>query len=64
MSNETWSNEGPKCPYCAHQYTADEPHYYNESSYTEEDCNGCGKTFSVEVYTSTSWACETVEDQA
>lgn len=64
MTAETYSTEGPICPYCARQYTADEGHYYDESNYTSEDCGSCGKTFSVEVYTSTSWTCEAVEPEA
>ena len=54
---ETYSNEGPQCPYCGHHYIADEPRYYDEEQYTEETCDKCGKTFDVEVDTFTSWAC-------
>jgi hypothetical protein len=54
----TCSDKGPKCPYCACQYTADEPHYFDELRYTEETCDECGKTFSVSVCTSTTWTCK------
>lgn len=59
--NETYSHEGPQCPYCGRQYTADDPYFYGDN-YTSEDCDECGKTFSVMVYTSTSWTCEQIED--
>ena len=54
---ETYETEGPKCPCCGRQYTADEPGYYDEMRYTEETCDNCGETFDVEVYTSTTWTC-------
>ncbi len=60
---ETYEHEGPKCPYCARQYTADEPHYYDEMNFTDMECDGCGKTFNVEVYTSTSWTCTALPDE-
>jgi len=56
---ETYETEGPKCPYCGRQYTADDPVYFDEIRYTEETCDECGNTFDVEVYTSTSWTCST-----
>lgn len=55
--NETYSDEGPKCPYCGNQFIADEPLYYDEYKYTEEECPNCNKIFDVEVYTSTTWTC-------
>lgn len=58
---ETFSKDGPQCPYCGRQYTADEGHYYDESNYTKEDCDECGRTFSVEVHHSTSWACTQID---
>ena len=54
---ETYEREGPKCPYCGRQYTADEPHYFDEMRYTEEECDECGQTFDVSVYTETTWSC-------
>lgn len=53
---ETYESEGPKCPYCHRQYTADEPCYYSDC-YTEETCDNCGNTFDVEVVTTTDWRC-------
>lgn len=53
---ETYEGEGPKCPYCGRQYTADKPIYYSDR-YREETCDECGKTFDVEVCTSTDWRC-------
>jgi len=54
---ETHEGEGPKCPCCGRQYTADEPFYFDETGYTEETCDDCGETFDVSVYTSTTWTC-------
>ena len=59
---ETYSNVGPQCPHCAHQFTADEPHHYDETNYTEDDCSQCGKKFSVSVHMSVSWTCEAIPD--
>lgn len=60
MTGETYSTEGPQCPYCGRQYTANDASYYDESNYTSQECDGCGKTFSVEVFTQTSWTCEPI----
>jgi transposase-like protein len=54
---ETYSNQGPQCPYCDRQYTADDSFYYDESGYTEETCDECGKTFDVEVCHTVAWSC-------
>lgn len=59
-STETYSSEGPQCPYCGRQYTADEPGFYDEQRYTEEDCDNCGRKFSVSVNHSTTWTCEAI----
>lgn len=53
----TYESEGPKCPYCGRQFTADEACYYDELRYTQDDCDECGRTFDVEVYHSVSWRC-------
>jgi hypothetical protein len=60
--SETYSSEGPQCPHCGRQFTADEPHYYDEMNYTEDDCDECGKKFSVNVCMSIAWSCEAIED--
>ena len=62
-TDETYSTEGPQCPYCGRQYTADESGYYDEN-YTSQECDECGNTFSVQVYTSTSWTCEPFNQKA
>lgn len=54
----TLENEGPKCPYCGRQFTADEGSYFDDD-YTEETCDECEQTFDVEVCTSTVWRCQT-----
>jgi len=58
---DTYEHEGPKCPYCGFQFTADDPVYYDEMNYTEETCSECEQTFNVEVYISTSWSCSVKE---
>lgn len=57
MALKTYSTEGPRCPYCGFQFTPDEPHYFDEMGYTEQDCPDCEKKFSVSVFTQTSWTC-------
>jgi rRNA maturation protein Nop10 len=61
MTRETYSTMGPKCPHCGRQFIADEPHYYDESNYTEETCDECGKKFQVSVETTSAWSCEEIE---
>jgi hypothetical protein len=60
MARETYSSEGPQCPYCDRQYTADEPHYYDETGYTEDECDSCGGKFTVCVHVSVAWSCEPI----
>ena len=48
-------NEGPTCPFCDRQYTADEPEYMNETPH-EIECDQCGKTFMSECSISISWS--------
>lgn len=55
MSEHTYSTDGPQCPHCGFQITPDDPFYFNESRYLEDECSDCGKKFKVEVYTQTSW---------
>lgn len=57
----TYSTSGPECPYCGRQYTPDEAYYYDESNFTEQECDGCEKTFKVEVCNSTSWTCRPID---
>lgn len=61
MAEATYSHEGPRCPYCGRQYTADEGHYYDEANYTEEQCDECNKKFAVSVHISISWECDPIE---
>jgi hypothetical protein len=60
-TDETYSHEGPQCPHCGRQYTADDPWYYDEDKCTEDTCDECGKPFSISVHTSVSWTCEPVK---
>jgi len=62
--SETYSHDGPQCPHCGRQFTADEPHYYDEMNYTRDECDECEKPFAVRVYTSVSWTCEPIEEPA
>lgn len=62
MDDYTYSDEGPQCPYCGRQYTADEPIYYDEQNFTEDECDECGENFSVTVSHSVSWTCEKREE--
>lgn len=48
------TEEGPKCPFCGRQYTADESHYFDESGFTNE-CDECENTIRVEPQISVSW---------
>jgi len=57
MTEETYSHEGPKCPYCERQYTADDSYFYDEMNFTDMECDACHQVFDVDVYTSTSWTC-------
>jgi ribosomal protein L37AE/L43A len=60
--SDTYSTDGPQCPYCGRQYTADESHYYDEMNYTEEVCDECDKKFSVSVCSTVAWSCEAIDD--
>lgn len=53
----TYESEGPKCPCCGRQFTADDGIYYDEQRYTQDECDECGATFDVEVQTSVYWRC-------
>jgi hypothetical protein len=44
--------EGPICPHCDRQFTADEPSYYENGTM---ECDECGKQFESRVDFSTSW---------
>lgn len=51
----TYESEGPKCPHCGRQFTADDPVYYDEMNYTEETCDECDTAFNVQVFHSVTW---------
>lgn len=57
---ESYSHDGPECPRCAFTFTPDEPHYYDEARYTEDECQECGCKFTVSVAITTSWSCEEI----
>lgn len=56
-TSETDSHEGPQCPHCGRQYTADDPAFFDERNYVEETCDDCGKQFAVRVETTVTWTC-------
>ena len=60
-ADETFSTEGPQCPHCGRQYTADESYYY-QADYTEEECDECKNKFRVATEHTTSWTCEPIAD--
>lgn len=57
--SESYSEEGPACPHCGRQFTADGPEYYQDS-YTQDECDECGGLFKVEVQHSVSWTCTAI----
>lgn len=61
-SGSTYSTDGPECPHCGRQFTPDDSYYYDADNYTKQDCDDCGKQFSVEVHHSVSWSCEVIPD--
>lgn len=54
---ETYSTAGPICPYCKIEHTPDCPEYFDETQ-SEMQCGFCEKTFKIDVFIETSWACE------
>jgi len=62
MTESTFSTEGPKCPHCGRQFTADDAAYY-QPAYVKDECDECGKTFSVDVHYEVSWRCEAIETE-
>lgn len=63
MARDTFSisSEGPQCPYCGHQVTADVGKYYDEHGYVEDKCDDCEEVFTVSVSNTTTWMCEQVD---
>lgn len=55
-TDETYSTDGPVCPHCGYQHEHDGGYFYDESL-TEFDCEGCGKSVAISVYTLTTWSC-------
>jgi transposase-like protein len=59
-ASETFSSEGPQCPYCGHTQRADEPGFYADD-YEHDTCPKCGKEYEVSVYSTTNWTCSPIE---
>lgn len=55
MDEETYSTaQGPECPYCNHHHEDDGGHFYDES-FTELDCESCGKEMLVTTHVEWTW---------
>ena len=46
--------EGPKCPFCGRQWTADDPIYYDEDGF-EDECDSCGNAVEIKPHLSVAW---------
>jgi hypothetical protein len=46
--------EGPRCPFCKTQWTADDPVYYDENGF-EDECSECGNIIRIVPTISVSW---------
>jgi transposase-like protein len=63
MEEETYSTDGPECPYCGHQHqpSEDPAHYYNEGN-DSSTCESCDKDFEMSIHVSHSWTCKPFDD--
>lgn len=51
----TYSDEeGPECPFCGAEWTADDPIYFDEKGF-EDDCPDCGNHIRIQPETWTAW---------
>lgn len=55
-NEETYSTDGPICPYCKKLHKPDDGYFYSED-FDEQTCYSCNKDFNVSVYVSHSWTC-------
>lgn len=46
--------EGPRCPFCGTQWTADDPMYFDESGFDDE-CPTCLSDIRIVPQTSVAW---------
>lgn len=53
---ETYETTGPRCPHCGDLHPAEEPWAFDESA-NHFECENCGESYRVMVYTHTSWTC-------
>jgi transcription elongation factor Elf1 len=54
--DETYSTQGPVCPYCGHmENVSDDPSIFYDESLTEIECGECEQTYSCRLYVSHSW---------
>ena len=50
-----YSDEGPTCPTCGRQYTADSDDLFRDTYAME--CDSCGSSYTVVTEISTMWIC-------
>ncbi len=62
MVDETYETDAPRCPYCRHLHQHDGGYFYDEGL-TELECESCGRTSEMRVYTSTSWTCTAIKGE-
>ena len=61
LPEETYSDgEGPICPWCGQEWTADDALYYDEDGF-EEDCSNCGKPIHIQPVITTAWITSPIE---
>lgn len=48
------TDEGPICPFCGREYTADGPEFMDEHG-TEMECDQCGNEIRIEAHISVAW---------
>ena len=53
------TGEGPICPYCGREYTADGSEYFHEDGY-ETECDECGNAICIEAHISVAWTTRAV----
>jgi hypothetical protein len=55
LPEETYeTGEGPRCPFCGQQWTADDAIYFDEDGF-DADCDECGNEIRVDPIISVAW---------
>jgi DNA-directed RNA polymerase subunit RPC12/RpoP len=58
IPEDTYSDDGPVCPYCQHLHRPDDSGYYVNGGF---DCASCGKEFEMTVDVVHWWDCRAKE---